>query len=75
MTSAVQGFQMPDAEFEDAFGFTLPPRDATLLFYCKAGIRARTAATLAKNAGWHSIGEYPGSWLDWEAHGGPAEKA
>ncbi|KAJ6444246.1 cytochrome P450 61 [Purpureocillium lavendulum] len=75
VTSAVQSFHVSDADFEDMHGFARPPRDATLLFYCKAGVRARSAATLAQHAGWPSVGEYPGSWLDWEVHGGPVEKA
>ena len=75
ITSAVQSFHVSDADFEDMYGFERPPRDATLLFYCKAGVRARSAAGLAKHAGGESVGEYPGSWLDWEVHGGPVEKA
>lgn len=74
ITSAIQSFHVSDLDFEDMYGFTRPPKDATLLFYCKAGVRARTAAALAQHAGWTSVGEYPGSWLDWEAHQGPVEK-
>lgn len=55
------------------YGFERPPKDAELLFYCKAGVRARTAAHLAKHAGWNNVGEYPGSWLDWEKNRGPVE--
>ena len=73
ITSAVQSFHVSDADFEDMYGFPRPPRDATLLFYCKAGVRARSAAGLAQDAGWVSVAEYPGSWLDWEARGGPVE--
>ncbi|UNI22059.1 hypothetical protein JDV02_007983 [Purpureocillium takamizusanense] len=73
ITSAVQSFHVSDADFQDMYGFERPPRDAHLLFYCKAGVRARSAAGLAQHAGWDSVGEYPGSWLDWEAKGGPVE--
>ncbi len=36
------------------------------MFYCKAGVRSRAAAELAKHAGWEKVGEYPGSWMEWE---------
>lgn len=74
ITSAVQSFHIPEEDFEEMYGFERPPKDAELLFYCKAGVRARAAAGLAKHAGWENVGEYPGSWLDWEAQNGPVEK-
>ncbi|EFY85335.1 Rhodanese domain protein [Metarhizium acridum CQMa 102] len=74
VTSAVQSFHISDADFEDTYGFERPSRDTTLLFYCKAGVRAKSAAALAKHAGWENVGEYPGSWLDWEAQKGPVER-
>ncbi|KAK2603777.1 hypothetical protein QQS21_004062 [Conoideocrella luteorostrata] len=74
ITSAVQSFHIPEADFEDMYGFERPSRDSTLLLYCKAGVRAKSAAGLAKHAGWRSVGEYTGSWLDWEANGGPIER-
>jgi rhodanese-related sulfurtransferase len=43
------------------------------VFYCKAGVRSRAAAELARQAGWEKVGEYPGSWLDWEKNGGPTK--
>lgn len=65
-------------EFETRFGFPKPQADAdgTLVFYCKAGVRARTAAQLAVQAGYNpdKIGVYNGSWLDWERNGGKVEK-
>ncbi|KAF5005617.1 hypothetical protein FDECE_7958 [Fusarium decemcellulare] len=73
ITSAVQSFHIPDEDFEAMYGFDRPPKDAHLLFYCKAGVRARAAAGLAKHAGWDNVGEYPGSWLDWQAQNGPTE--
>lgn len=70
----MQSFHVAAGDFEDMHGFARPPRDATLLFYCKAGVRARSAAALARHAGWDSVGEYTGSWLEWEARGGPVER-
>lgn len=74
ITSAAQSFHVPEADFEHVFGFERPSRDSTLLFYCKAGVRAKSAAGLAKHAGYESVAEYPGSWLEWEANGGPVER-
>ncbi|KAL6858482.1 Rhodanese-like protein [Trichoderma novae-zelandiae] len=73
ITSAVQSFHISDDDFEDLHGYARPPKDAPLVFYCKAGVRARAAAGLAQHAGWATVGEYPGSWLDWDANKGPVE--
>lgn len=47
-----------------------------MVFYCKAGVRARTAAQLALQAGYDPkrVGVYDGSWLDWVDNGGKVEK-
>ncbi|KAJ6102093.1 hypothetical protein N7486_004520 [Penicillium sp. IBT 16267x] len=66
----------PD-EFETRFGFPKPSvnEDQQMVFYCKAGVRARAAAQLAVQAGYdpESIGVYDGSWLDWQKKGGRVE--
>lgn len=74
ITSAVQSYHISPEDFEEMHGFERPSKDKTLVFYCKAGIRAKSAAGLAKHAGWNSVGEYTGSWLDWEAKHGPKQK-
>ncbi|CAK7231936.1 Thiosulfate sulfurtransferase rdl2, mitochondrial [Sporothrix bragantina] len=74
VTTAPDGFFLPDEDFEDRFGFARPDRDTEVIFYCKAGVRSRAAAGLAKEAGWTKVGEYPGSWLDWSGKGGPVER-
>jgi len=63
----------PEA-FEDKFGFAQPDKEIEVIFYCKSGVRSRAAAELARRAGWERVGEYPGSWLDWEGKGGSVEK-
>ncbi|KAJ5964267.1 uncharacterized protein N7479_004143 [Penicillium vulpinum] len=71
----------PD-EFETRFGFAKPDptesegEPAQMVFYCKAGVRAKTAAQMAVQAGYDpaNIGVYMGSWLDWERNGGKVEK-
>lgn len=66
----------PD-EFETRFGFPKPQVDSKtqLVFYCKAGVRARAAAQLAVQAGYNpeQLGVYDGSWLDWVKNGGKVE--
>ncbi|RYO76486.1 hypothetical protein DL762_009786 [Monosporascus cannonballus] len=74
VASAPDSFHVPGDEFEDRFGFPRPPRDAELLFYCKAGVRSRAAAGVARDAGWARVGEYPGSWSEWFARGGKVER-
>ena len=72
----------PDDEFEERFGFPKPGREPgqenegqqkEVIFYCKAGVRSRAAAVMARQAGFAKIGEYNGSWLDWERNGGRTE--
>ncbi|KAK4246380.1 Rhodanese-like domain-containing protein [Corynascus novoguineensis] len=72
--SAPDSFFVGEDEFEDRFGRPRPPRDAEVVFYCRAGVRSRAAAGLARDAGWTNVGEYPGSWLDWVAKGGKIER-
>lgn len=74
VTSAPDSFHIADEEFEDRFGFPRPARDEEVVFYCKAGVRSRAAAGLAKDAGWSKVGEYPGSWMDWAGKGGKIER-
>ena len=44
-----------------------------MVFYCRSGVRSRAAAELARQGGWKNVGEYAGSWLDWEKNNGPKE--
>jgi rhodanese-related sulfurtransferase len=73
ITSQPDSFFITAEEFEDRFGFDRPGKDQEVVFYCKAGVRSRAAAELAKQAGWGKVGEYQGSWLDWEKNGGVKE--
>ncbi|KAF9885806.1 hypothetical protein FE257_012388 [Aspergillus nanangensis] len=66
-------------EFETRFGFAKPGaegQDGDVVFYCKAGVRARAAAQLAVQAGYDParVGVYEGSWLDWADKRGKVEK-
>jgi len=65
---------LTEEEFEDRFGFSKPPTDAEVVFYCKSGVRSSAAAQLAQQHGYKNVAEYRGSWLDWQQHGGEVEK-
>ena len=60
-------------EFEDRFGSPKPDTQKEVVFYCKSGVRSSAAARLAQQGGYESVGEYRGSWLDWEKNGGKKE--
>ncbi|PKS08855.1 hypothetical protein jhhlp_003466 [Lomentospora prolificans] len=78
ISSHPNAFHLPAENFHHLFGFKKPetngPDAPELVFFCKAGVRGRAAAQLAKNAGYSRVGDYPGSWLDWSAKGGKAER-
>jgi len=73
VTSKPDSFFISAEEFEDRFGFERPSKEQEVVFYCRAGVRSRAAAELAKQAGWEKVSEFPGSWLDWEKNGGTKE--
>lgn len=73
MTSQPDAFFITAEEFEDRFGFERPGKDQEVVFYCKSGVRSRAAADFARQAGWGTVAEYPGSWSDWEKNGGVKE--
>ncbi|KAL8296992.1 hypothetical protein RB597_006205 [Gaeumannomyces tritici] len=74
ITTQPDSFHITDDEFADRFDFPRPDHDAELVFYCKAGVRSRAAAQLARDAGWRNVGEYSGSWLDWDSNGGEVQR-
>ncbi|KAF6821589.1 Thiosulfate sulfurtransferase RDL2, mitochondrial [Colletotrichum sojae] len=73
VVTAPESFHMSEQDFEDRYGFARPGKEEELVFYCKAGVRSRALAALAREAGWKNVGEYPGSWLDWEKNGGKVQ--
>lgn len=72
--SRPDSFHITADEFEDRFGFERPAKDVEIVVYCKAGVRSRAAAELARQEGWEKVVEYEGSWLDWEKNGGETER-
>lgn len=78
ITSHPNAFHLPPESFRHLFGFEKPKANDSdapeLIFFCKAGVRGRAAAQLARNAGYLQVGDYAGSWIDWTTKGGPAEE-
>lgn len=74
LSSCPDAFFLPADEFEERFGFEKPREGRGVVFYCKAGVRSRAAAALASEGGWGPVGEFPGSWLEWEGRGGEVER-
>ncbi|CBX99272.1 hypothetical protein IAQ61_000614 [Plenodomus lingam] len=66
---------LSEEDFEDRFGFQKPPVGKEVVFYCKSGVRCQAAAGFARQAGYLNVGEYRGSWSDWERRGGPGTKS
>ncbi|CEM08071.1 unnamed protein product [Vitrella brassicaformis CCMP3155] len=57
-------FHFDDEAWEDRFDFPKPKSSDTLVFYCRAGIRAESAAKLAQREGF-KVRHYKGSYIDW----------
>ncbi|KAI1330840.1 Rhodanese-like domain-containing protein [Xylariaceae sp. FL0255] len=74
ITTSPDAFHLSAEEFEDRFGFAQPEKEDEVVFYCKAGVRSRAAAGIAREAGWTNVGEFPGSWLEWSGKGGEVER-
>lgn len=45
-----------------------------VIFYCKAGVRSRAAATMAREWEGVKIGQYTEGWVGWEKKGGGIER-
>lgn len=69
ITSQPRALLLDATEFREKYGFSKPPLASELVFYCKAGVRSSIAANTALEGGYTKVGEYKGSWLDWQKHG------
>ena len=45
-----------------------------VIFYCKAGVRSRAAARMAREWVGVKAGDMKGGWMEWEARGGEVER-
>jgi rhodanese-related sulfurtransferase len=59
------GLVMEEEDFKAEFGFDKPGLDETIVFSCKAGVRAKQAYQLAKNAGYSKVIYYAGGSNEW----------
>ncbi|KAF1913017.1 Rhodanese-like domain-containing protein [Ampelomyces quisqualis] len=75
ITSQPEALLLDEEDFLDRFGFAKPPLNKEVVFFCKAGVRSRAAAEIARHAGYENVAEYRGSFLDWECRGGPGSKS
>ncbi|KAJ4355251.1 hypothetical protein N0V95_003081 [Ascochyta clinopodiicola] len=75
ITSHPDALLLSESEFQDQFGFAKPPTNKEVVFFCKAGVRSKAAAGIARQAGYTNVGEYMGSWNDWQKRGGPGTKS
>ena len=65
MMPPYNALQMDDQEFEEAFGFSKPSKELTMVFSCAAGIRSVSACKLAQQAGYKSCVNYMGGANEW----------
>jgi len=67
ITTRPDGLHLSSKEFQDTFGWEKPDLSSPteLIFYCRAGVRSKTAVRIARECGYTNVAEYPGSWLDW----------
>ena len=68
ITTRPDGLHLSPEVFQDTFGWEKPDLGSPteLIFYCRAGVRSKTAVRIARECGYTNVAEYPGSWLDWE---------
>lgn len=45
-----------------------------VVFYCKAGVRSRAAARMAREWAGIRVGDMKGGWMEWEGKGGAIER-
>lgn len=70
-----QSLSLDASEFEHKFGFKKPAKSEEVVLYCRAGVRSTTAAGIAEKLGWASVGNYKGSWNDWESRSASASSS
>ena len=63
---------MTNEEFEAEYDFKRPDKNAPkmLVFSCKSGLRASSAADQVLNCGYENIGVYKGSFDEWKGKNG-----
>lgn len=72
--SIEEAFKLPPDMFKERYGVKLPDRSDSMVFSCKAGRRAASAAEKVAPLGYPNAKVYSGSFKDWVERGGPLEK-
>ncbi|XP_062540704.1 rhodanese domain-containing protein CG4456-like [Armigeres subalbatus] len=63
-------------QFESKYSRPKPSHDSPIIFSCRSGYRAGTAADIAEKLGFKNVKNYVGSWLEYaERNGLPLEPA
>lgn len=89
LTSNPDAFALSADDFFDRFGFVRPGTAREeggdgeeeeeegveeVIFYCKAGVRSRAAARMAREWVGVRAGDMRGGWMEWEGRGGEVER-
>ena len=85
LTSNPDAFALSADDFFDRFGFARPGGKGEgeggeeggveeVIFYCKAGVRSRAAARMAREWVGVRAGDMRGGWMEWEGRGGEVER-
>lgn len=61
-----KAFLSSDEEFNKTYCFPKPPKSMAVVFSCRSGVRARSAAETVSALG-YTTSYFPGSWEQWAA--------
>jgi thiosulfate:glutathione sulfurtransferase len=56
------------SDWKSRYGVQRPPQDQPVIFSCRSGVRAASAADLAASSAFPNAAVYSGSYLDWASH-------
>lgn len=59
--------QLSASDFSKKYGTEKPGKNDRVVFYCRSGVRSTKAAEIAESSGLAEVGNYKGSFLDWES--------
>ena len=65
LSSIEHSLDIPEAEFEESFGFSKLKKENNIIFYCRTGGRSQVATTIAISKGYVNARNYAGSIWEW----------